>query len=311
MFTVKQLTPFSRRHASFAVFFLCSLVVFWKALVALFTYSLSYDYASHIVLVLPTSAVLIYWKRKRIFSVAKTGFVPGTFLLLTGIVVFWIGERRILLFTQSNQLSVVTLAIVTIWIAGFVLFYGTQAFCAGRFPLLFLLLLVPIPAAAIEKVILFLQAGSAWVAYKLLQLLSIPVFKQEFELRLPTLDVEVARECSGIRSSLALLISVSILSHFVLRSTWRKVVLMVAILPILILKNAVRIVTICLLSMYVDRRFLHGWLHLSGGIVFYILGLLALIPIVHALRKPENDLDLSKLEPAESVGLNTRGVKRL
>ena len=126
---------------------------------------------------------------------------------------------------QSNDLSVITLAIVIVWIAGFILFYGTQAFSAARFPLLFLLILVPIPEAALERSSSFFQAGSAWAAYKLLQLLSIPVFKQDFELRLPTLDVEVARECSGIRSSLALFISILILSQYVLRSTWRKVVL--------------------------------------------------------------------------------------
>ena len=301
LFIRKQRTQFTRRDASFAVFLLCSLVVFWKALVALFTYSLSHDYASHIVLVVPVCAFLIYCKRPRIFSVAKAGLVPGTFLLTTGIVLFWIAERKVVSSMQSNDLSVITLAIVIVWIAGFILFYGTQAFSAARFPLLFLLILVPIPEAALEKIIFFLQAGSAWAAYKLLQLLSIPVFKQDFELRLPTLDVEVARECSGIRSSLALFISILILSQYVLRSTWRKVVLVVVILPILILKNAVRIVTICLLSIYIDRRFLHGWLHVSGGIVFYVLGLLALIPIVHALRKPESNLNSKNLERAKPL----------
>src|SRR3954451_2712024 len=124
LFTLKPLTQFSRRDAYFALFLVCSLLVFWKELVALSTFSLSHDYASHILLVVPISAVLIYWNRQRIFSITKAGPIPGTVLLLTGIGLFWIGERKILSFAQSNELSVVTLAIVTIWIAGFILFYG-------------------------------------------------------------------------------------------------------------------------------------------------------------------------------------------
>lgn len=290
LFILKQLARPSPREACFVTFLICSLVAFWKPLISLFAFSLAHDYASHIVLILPISSFLLYLKRQQISAVAKPGIVPGILLLMAGIALLWTAEKDVLSFMKSNELTFVVLAIVIIWIAGFILCFGVRAFSAGRFPLLFLILLVPIPEVAIGKIILFLQAGSAWVAYKLLQLLSIPVLKQEFELQLPTLDIEVATECSGIRSSLALFISVLILSHFVLRSIWTQLALVVAILPILILKNAVRIVTICLLSMYVDHRFLHGWLHTSGGIVFYILALLSLVPLVGALRKSEKAL---------------------
>ena len=67
-----------------------------------------------------------------------------------------------------------------------------------RFALLFLLLLVPIPDFVIEKIVFSLQAGSAAVAYWLLRILNVPVFKEKFLLLLPTLGVEVAKECSGI-----------------------------------------------------------------------------------------------------------------
>jgi exosortase/archaeosortase family protein len=63
--------------------------------------------------------------------------------------------------------------------------------------------------------------------------------------------------------------------------------LVVAIIPILVIKNGVRIVTIYLLAAYVDPAFLHGWLHTSGGIVFYVLGLVALIPVTVLLRRWE------------------------
>jgi len=225
--------------------------------------------------------------RSTIFSTVKTGVLPGSVLFLTGTILWLFAGRFTASPLPEDELSLVTLAIVVFWLSGFLFFYGSRAFTMARFPLLFLLLLVPIPEIAIERITYFLQAGSAAIAYGLFQLCSVPVFKQRFILRLPTLDIEVAEQCSGIRSSLALLITVLIVGNFVLDSAWRKALLVLSIFPILILKNAVRIVAISLLSIYVSRKFLHGWLHTSGGIVFYLLGLLILIPIATTLRKSE------------------------
>jgi len=254
----------------------------------LFSLSVIHDYASHIIFIVPVSAYLIYLYRGEVFATVKNGIIPGSIIFVIGTVLWWLAEKSAVSPLRDNELSLVALAIVIIWISGFIFFYGTRAFAMGRFPLLFLLLLVPIPEIVIEKITYFLQVGSAAVAYGLLRLFSVPVLKQGFVLRLPNLDIEVAKQCSGIRSSLALLITVLILGHFVLRSWWRKALLVLGIVPILVLKNGVRIVAVTLLSIYVSRSFLHGWLHTSGGIVFYFLGLVLLIPIVIALRKSES-----------------------
>jgi exosortase len=285
--TADQQSHLSRRDFGFVLLIAASVAVFWKPLRSLFSFSLTRDYASHIILIVPVSAYLTYLKRTEIFSTVKTGVIPGSILFLTGTILWWLAEKSAVSPLRDNQLSLITLAIVVIWISGFIFCYGTRAFAMNRFPLLFLLLLVPFPEIAIEKITFLLQTGSAAVAYGLLRLFSVPVLKQGFILRLPTLDIEVAKQCSGIRSSLALLITVLILSQFVLRTAWRKALLVLSIVPILILKNGVRIVAVSLLSIYVNRSFLHGWLHTSGGIVFYFLGLAILTPIVTALRKSE------------------------
>jgi len=63
--------------------------------------------------------------------------------------------------------------------------------------------------------------------------------------------------------------------------------LVVSTLPILIVKNETRIATISLLGIYVDRGFLHGWLHTSGGILLYLMALVILVLIIISLRKSE------------------------
>jgi len=283
----------SRRDLGFILFLVSSVAIFWRPLKGLVRFSFTHDYASHIVLILPVSVYLIYLKRGATFSTVKSGILPGSVLFLIGTILWVIGSIYSSPFRQ-DELSLITLAIVLVWLSGFLFCYGTRAFAVARFPLLFLLLSVPIPAIAIEKVTYFLQAGSATAAYGLLRLCSVPVLKQGFILRLPTLDIEVAKQCSGIRSSLALLISVLIVGNFVLSSAWRKALLILSILPILILKNAVRIVAISLLSIYVSRKFLHGLLHTSGGIVFYLLGLALFIPIVIVLRKSDSGSETAR-----------------
>ena len=274
------------RHLGFLVFLLASALVFWMPLRRLISFSLTYDYGSHIIFIIPVSAYLIYVKRDEIFPKAQPSRLLGSVLALAGAVLSWVAEKGSPSL-EGNYFSLLIFAIVIIWISGFLFFYGASAFRIASFPLLFLVLLVPIPEFLIEKIIFLLQGGSAAVAYWLLRLLQVPVFKQGFILQLPTLNIEVAKECSGIRSSLGLLITTLLIGEFALRSGWRRLLLTLSTVPILILKNGVRITAICLLSIYVDRGFLHGWLHTSGGILFYLLGLAILVPILASLRKSE------------------------
>jgi exosortase/archaeosortase family protein len=58
-------------------------------------------------------------------------------------------------------------------------------------------------------------------------------------------------------------------------------------IPVVIFKNAVRIVTISSLGVYLDRGFLHGNLHKYGGLPFSLLAILILFLVLITLRKAE------------------------
>ena len=75
--------------------------------------------------------------------------------------------------------------------------------------------------------------------------------------------------------------------HYSLRSTWSKVILVLAVLPITVLKNAVRIVTLSLLSIHVDPSFLAGRLHNDGGVLFFVVALAMLGPLAALLARRE------------------------
>jgi len=288
-----------RQHFFFFLFVIASLLAFLVPIEQLIQFAFSQDYGSHILLIAPVSILLVFLRRHEIFSTSQTNserkasVAAGSSLLFLGLILLLLRNYSAL---QTVKFSLEILSLVVLWISGFVFCFGTSVFSRARFPLLFLLLLVPCPEVVIEKVIFALQAGSSDVAYGLLKILNVPVLKEGFTLRLPRLDLEVAKECSGIRSSIALLVTVLVAGEFVLGSFWRKLLLVVSIVPILVLKNGLRIVAIYLLTAYVNPAFLHGWLHTSGGIVFYLLGLIVLIPVVSWLRRGEsNNFKISEI----------------
>ena len=295
-------TELSRAHLLFGILIVGSVVTFWAPLKDLMRFSLTQADGSHILLVAPFSALMLFVKRQEVFSQPSRNSVAALALLLAYVIVGWGMDN--LSGVSSWYLSSDVFALILIWISAFGICYGRKALWAARFPLLFLLLMIPIPSFVQDKLVLSLQTGSEAVAYWLFSALGVPVFERGFVLRLPRLEIEVAQECSGIRSSVALLITTLVAGEFLLQSFWKKSLLLLSAIPILILKNGVRIVTISLLTIYIDPAFLHGSLHTSGGIVFYLLALLALFPILVVLRSAEARESTSKEKTPASLQID-------
>ncbi len=248
------------------------------------------DLYSHILLIPLVSGYLILAMRNRIFSETSYSLKYGMALSLAGIILYIIASTQYFTLEQSDLLSLVTFSAVLFWIGGFILFYGLKAFKMAAFPLLFLLLMIPIPSLVVERIILFLQSASADISYVFFRMTGVPIYREGFLFHLPGLSVEVAKQCSGVRSSLALFITSILAGHLFLNTGWKKVVFTLSIIPIAIIKNGARIVTLSLLGAYVDRDFLtNSFLHNNGGILFFILGLILLTPILWLLRRSEGE----------------------
>ena len=151
--------------------------------------------------------------------------------------------------------------------------------------------MIPIPEPILSRTIYFLQSGSTDIAYFLFHALGVPVFRQGFLLTVPGVTIEVAKECSGIRSSMALFITCLIAAYLFLRKPWKRLLFVVLSIPLALIKNGIRIVTLTLLSVYVDPSFLSGNLHHNGGFVFFLLALGILAPVLLLLEKTERAQD--------------------
>jgi exosortase len=262
-----------------------SIALFWKPCVAVVRFSLGNDNASHVVLIPFISAVLVYLERKKIFRGVSFDYPFAGVLFAISAATYILTLRSVASRTSADLLAGYVLALVFLWISGFVLFFGREASKNGRFSLLFLFLTVPLPDALLNHAIYFLQKGSADIAEMIFDLVGVPALREGFVFHLAHLNIEVAKECSGIRSSLALLILALIVGHIFLRAFWKQVVLLIVGVLVMIVKNGIRIATLTILAQYVNPDFLYGRLHHEGGVVFFLLGLLLMLPVLWFLQR--------------------------
>jgi exosortase len=276
-----------KRIVIYGLWLLVSLVIFWGPATALLRYSLGNGNASHIVLIPLISAWLLYVERKTVFTeVASDYELAGILLALSIGASVWAAHSGSG-WSAAGMLGVHTLALVCVWVAGFALLFGRSAVKKASFSLLFLLLMVPIPDSWLNYVVYCLQKGSADVAGIIFDLAGVPALRDGFIFRLAHISIEVAAECSGIRSSIALLILALLVGHLFLRTFWKQALFVMVGLVIMIVKNGIRIATLTILAQYVDPGFLYGRLHHEGGVVFFLIGLLLLLPVYWLLQRGE------------------------
>lgn len=287
-----------KRNVHFLFIAIASFLIFWKPLATLFDYSLraghQYDQFSHTPLIPFVTLGLLLFERKRVFRTVQYSMGVGAALLLGGVLVGWFVPRFLPSLDAEEILSIQILGLVLFWIGGFVLCYGKQALKAGIFPLMFLLITVPMPGVLLDAPVTAVQYGSAEVCSVAFTLLGIPFIRQEMVFSLTNISIEVAKECSGIHSTLALFIVSLLAGHFYFSTIWKKVVLVLFTIPIVCISNGTRIAGLTLLAEYVNPNFLYGNLHREGGIGFFLIALILLFGIVWLLRKGEAPAGLNR-----------------
>lgn len=262
-----------------------SLAFGWRVLSQVFGLAAGNEAYTHILLILPLSAGMIFLVLLRQRPVLQTALVPGSLLLaasLAGAVAsFAMG------WPADLRLAVAMFAMVTWWLGSAVLCFGIRAAKSILFPLCFLYWLIPIPDGGLQQIIHLLQHASAFATRVLFIVSGMPVTQDGTLLSLPAFDIEVAPECSSIRSSMVLVITTMFLAHLFLRSRWRKGLVIAAAIPLAAAKNGLRIFTIAQLGMR-DPSYFDGNLHHRGGVVFFGIAVLVTISLVWLLRKTES-----------------------
>ena len=203
----------------------CAVVVAGNlpTLRALFEFSNQNATASYVLLIPLVTLALVYQERDTIFSDVRIDWPAALPFIVAGaalMVAGFLGQP-----SMAADLTLRVAAIVLLWIGGFLLFYGQAAARRATFPLVFLLFTIPIPARLLDAGVQVLKHGSTEAVSALFALTGQVYRRDGFVFSLPGVVIEVADECSGIRSSIGLLLTSLLASHVFLRNAWTKSVL--------------------------------------------------------------------------------------
>ena len=275
----------AKRHWLFVVLCLGISLINIQTLRQLLELSKNNEFASLIPIMPFMSAVLIYQNRERIFEFI--GCSPnGIILVLSAGLLIWC----------EDDISLKAGGIVCMVLGAYLIAYGILSFKQALFPLMLLFFMIPIPEALLHASIVALQKGSALGTALLFKLTGTPYFRDGLTFALPGITIEIAEQCSSIRSSLALLVSSLLASYLMLKSPWRRSVIILMAVPLAMVKNAVRIVTLSLLSIHIDTKYLtDSRLHHEGGILFFVLALGMMAPVLWILRKTEKQPRIARI----------------
>lgn len=157
----------------------------------------------------------------------------------------------------------------------------------AAFPLFFLLFMAPFPVAMEHAIEMFLQHGSAPPSYWFFKLAGTPVYREGLIFQLPGMTLQIAPECSGIRSTIVLFLTSLVASHLFLRSTWKRALLVGFVLPLALVRNGFRIFVIGELCVHIGPHMIDSVIHHRGGPIFFALSLIPFSILVYFLVKSD------------------------
>lgn len=253
--------------------------------------ALNSELYSHIVL-LPFVSVYLVWLRRD--ELGRPGEPIARFWSVLpalggiGFLISYLASRPSP--TGQDELAMAMTALVLLLITAAMLCLGRNELRIMAFPVAFLIFLAPFPVALEAQLETALQHGSAWTAHGIFELSGTPVMRNETYFRLPGFSMQVAPECSGIHSTLALFLTSLVAAQLLLRSPWRRATLALVVIPVALLRNGVRVFTIGELCVRIGPEMIDSYIHRKGGPIFFMLSLVPFSLILFWLIRSERRL---------------------
>lgn len=125
---------------------------------------------------------------------------------------------------------------------------------------------------------------------RLLELRQVPVVLAGNVIHLPGRSLFVTEACSGLRSLTALLALGVLIGGLWLASTWGRVLLVVAAVPVALVLNGLRVFLTGFLVYFVSPQLGDGFLHLTEGWVIFVIAFVILGGVAWLVSRGEHAL---------------------
>ena len=239
-------------------------------------------------LLVPFIAGYALWQNRE--GLRATPLNPRTWigggLVIVAVLLLWAG-------TVGAEMFITRISFLFAIISLVLYFGGTDWLKRMFFPLLLLLLAIPIPMLIFNRIAFPLQLIASDYAARVINLIGIPAFREGNVIELAQMKLEVVEACSGIRSLMSLATLAVTYAYFAEAKWWRRIALVISVIPIAIVTNAARVTITGIMAHYRGEEAAQGFQHAFSGWLMFIVAMLLLLVIAQALRL------ISKLLPAK------------
>ena len=227
----------------------------------------------HGILVFALVIYLIWRELEKLRYLPFSSSSWGYIILIPSLLLY-------MLDTGINTQLLSSFAMFSSFIGLSLLFLGTVKTKAILFPLLTMLLTLPIPLVFTETIHLILRHIATKSVAVILSQMDIPVFTSGTLLEIEGGTLMVADACSGF-ATLYAAITIAILTAYFCTSTKRRIILLLIAAPLAIGVNIIRVLVLALLVNYYGLNILATSAHELSGLLTFMVAL----PILFIIGK--------------------------
>jgi exosortase B len=226
------------------------------------------DAYAHGPIILAVFAWLV-WRRRAVLADEMSGRAPvaGAATLAFGLLLYLLGRTQSLaVFEVAAHLPVIAGAVL--------LLRGIEGLRRLAFPIFFLVFLVPLPGFVLDLIAVPLKDVVSGAVEWLLVALAYPVEREGVVLWVGDYQMLIADACSGLNSLYSLFALGLLYAHVTRRKgtfAARTALLLLAIVPIAVAANIVRVLVLVLVTYHFGEEAARGLVHdLAGMLVFVV-----------------------------------------
>lgn len=230
---------------------------------------------------IPFISAYMIWHRKE--SLSRLAINPnnwGFVVILMGMALHLVGNLGSEYFTKGFAM-ILTVGGLSLYL------WGRQVSREMAIPILYLILMVPIPAIIWNKVAFPMQLFASAVTVGLVQLAGIPILREGNVLYLANTTLEVVDACSGLRSLTSMIALSGAFAYIVSMRTSFKWILFFSAIPIAVSVNVLRLALTSVLAHFLGAEVAQGFLHEMSGILIFVVALVLLFGAYSLLSRLE------------------------
>lgn len=255
----------------------------------------------------PLFSLYVVWtERRKILDSLGAPSWAGLLAALPFLALGFLGVRGVQL--RFEIVAFVGLLITVPWA-----FFGKETAKAVLFPALFLLFCIPL-ATFLDVVTVHLRLLASSTAFAVARGVGANIVQQGTMVGAAdgSFAIDVADPCSGLRSLFALMALTAGYAYFTQPTWFRRGILFAASVPIAILGNVMRILTIVLVANFASSDFATGFYHDYSGFVVFAVAILLMVATGELVTRLFERKEVDSRQPASDSrqsGVDGRQLK--